>query len=597
MNEKKFGAQVAFLRKEAGLTQDELAQKLHVSPQAVSKWENGHSLPETALLPALARILNIGIDDLFNSGSLVILAAHFGDGIESVDVTKRLNRLTENEGLRITAAAPLLGAPAANERASYLTVKYKTQNGVCYAAVLEGGDLDLTSADAPAVLPADGLVITAGRYGTRRHNYDVMPKIEHYKVFNPSAYHANHETFPSDPANDGTEYLTLVYLNGNGIKMATCAENESLCYHHNRTELIRQQKKEEYFIPDVPKLPFFGSGMECSWAAALTAALQAMGVKITYEEVMGVSGACYRLAFHSPVWDYSSVDGLVAYDYALPGYTAFGYTPVMHGRIEKEERPEHRARITREIRGHMPVLGINLRVAPEWGVICGYAKDGQEFYCRTKYDQPTIENDPEFIKGHPKFNKENLGPYDYLHMDNWPFLLCYFSDKRNPPPPKENLINSLKVFIDCAAKEKEGHYSMGFKAYEVWSADLRDEDFYETCDDEQMARRLNVNQFCTLALLDARKSAHAYLKSSAGLIEGNSLSPVTDCFGKITAIIEGVHISLDSKKALDGIEARQFWTKEKRYAQADAWDEAARLEKEAFGLVEKLLAGVDTALR
>ncbi len=53
------------LRKENGLTQEALADKLCISFQAVSKWENGQSLPDILLLPTLADIFNIGIDELF----------------------------------------------------------------------------------------------------------------------------------------------------------------------------------------------------------------------------------------------------------------------------------------------------------------------------------------------------------------------------------------------------------------------------------------------------------------------------------------------------------------------------------------------------
>ena len=52
-------------RKELGLTQEGLAQKLGVTNQAVSKWESGQSCPDIALLPALADLFGITIDALF----------------------------------------------------------------------------------------------------------------------------------------------------------------------------------------------------------------------------------------------------------------------------------------------------------------------------------------------------------------------------------------------------------------------------------------------------------------------------------------------------------------------------------------------------
>lgn len=63
MNET-LGRRIAGLRKEKGMTQEELAEVLSVSPQAVSKWENDQSCPDISLLPALAEILGITVDTL-----------------------------------------------------------------------------------------------------------------------------------------------------------------------------------------------------------------------------------------------------------------------------------------------------------------------------------------------------------------------------------------------------------------------------------------------------------------------------------------------------------------------------------------------------
>jgi transcriptional regulator with XRE-family HTH domain len=64
MDNSSVGKQILLLRKRNGFTQEELAEKLGVSAQAVSKWENGHALPETAMLPILARLLNCSIDSI-----------------------------------------------------------------------------------------------------------------------------------------------------------------------------------------------------------------------------------------------------------------------------------------------------------------------------------------------------------------------------------------------------------------------------------------------------------------------------------------------------------------------------------------------------
>ena len=58
------GNQILLLRKRNGFTQEELAEKLGISAQAISKWENGHAMPETALLPLLAKLFNSSIDSI-----------------------------------------------------------------------------------------------------------------------------------------------------------------------------------------------------------------------------------------------------------------------------------------------------------------------------------------------------------------------------------------------------------------------------------------------------------------------------------------------------------------------------------------------------
>ena len=70
MDTLKIGRYIQHLRKAAGMTQKELAEKLSISFQAVSKWENGDTLPDTGILLDLCDILNTTADKLLNGGSL-----------------------------------------------------------------------------------------------------------------------------------------------------------------------------------------------------------------------------------------------------------------------------------------------------------------------------------------------------------------------------------------------------------------------------------------------------------------------------------------------------------------------------------------------
>ena len=58
------GKQIAAMRKEKGVKQEELANYVGVSTQAVSKWENG-GVPDTDLLPKIADFFGVSIDTLF----------------------------------------------------------------------------------------------------------------------------------------------------------------------------------------------------------------------------------------------------------------------------------------------------------------------------------------------------------------------------------------------------------------------------------------------------------------------------------------------------------------------------------------------------
>lgn len=68
MDMELIGAQIAFFRKERGLTQAALGEALGVSFQAVSKWERGESLPDTALLIPLTQILQTTVEQLLTGG-------------------------------------------------------------------------------------------------------------------------------------------------------------------------------------------------------------------------------------------------------------------------------------------------------------------------------------------------------------------------------------------------------------------------------------------------------------------------------------------------------------------------------------------------
>ena len=66
MKQEKVGKLIALKRKEKGLTQEQLAEKLGVTNKAVSKWENGKSMSDLAIIQELCKILGVSLTTLLN---------------------------------------------------------------------------------------------------------------------------------------------------------------------------------------------------------------------------------------------------------------------------------------------------------------------------------------------------------------------------------------------------------------------------------------------------------------------------------------------------------------------------------------------------
>ena len=67
MTNPSMGETIYNLRKEKGMTQKDLADKLGITDKAVSKWERNVAYPDTATIPALAEILEVSVEELLNA--------------------------------------------------------------------------------------------------------------------------------------------------------------------------------------------------------------------------------------------------------------------------------------------------------------------------------------------------------------------------------------------------------------------------------------------------------------------------------------------------------------------------------------------------
>ncbi len=105
MREINFARNITELRKKAGVTQEELAEALHISGQAVSKWETGTNQPDTQTLAAIADYFHVSIDYLYYGESVAYddIYARITDRVAAIP--EQMGKESYQEALKIFAAA------------------------------------------------------------------------------------------------------------------------------------------------------------------------------------------------------------------------------------------------------------------------------------------------------------------------------------------------------------------------------------------------------------------------------------------------------------------------------------------------------------
>lgn len=97
----KIGERVKYLRAKRKLTQERLAVILGVSPQAISRWENGTTYPDINMLPSIARYFDVsvdellGMDELRNEEEIALIHSRVHELVEAGDVKEAVVHLRE----------------------------------------------------------------------------------------------------------------------------------------------------------------------------------------------------------------------------------------------------------------------------------------------------------------------------------------------------------------------------------------------------------------------------------------------------------------------------------------------------------------------
>lgn len=107
--EQTLGTRIALLRKQKPMTQEELAEKMGVSSQAVSKWENDVSCPDIQLLPRLARLLGVTVDELLSGKSqdVQMLRPEERKSLDQLTLRVRVSSI-EGDKIKVNVPMPLV---------------------------------------------------------------------------------------------------------------------------------------------------------------------------------------------------------------------------------------------------------------------------------------------------------------------------------------------------------------------------------------------------------------------------------------------------------------------------------------------------------
>ena len=156
--EQTLGKRIMENRKKLGLTQDQLAEKLGVTAQAVSKWENDQSCPDITMLPKLAEIFGTTTDTLLGLSSQPVYQAEVVETDEDEDDEE------ENEGIHIQNGTWEFKWDSGRKDAVFFAVFVLLVGGLMLAAKLLDWNVDFWEILWPSALLVIGLRRTISRF-------------------------------------------------------------------------------------------------------------------------------------------------------------------------------------------------------------------------------------------------------------------------------------------------------------------------------------------------------------------------------------------------------------------------------------------------
>ena len=158
--EKTIGKKLYELRKQSGFTQDYVAEKLGVSAQAVSKWENDIACPDIMTLPNIANLYGISIDELFKN-----------EEVKSNVKFEKTEKINENE-LIFRVYVDTANGDDIKVNLPYLLVKEIINVGKNISGVVAG--VDLSSVDFESIFKMVEMGVLGELVTVKTQNGDII---------------------------------------------------------------------------------------------------------------------------------------------------------------------------------------------------------------------------------------------------------------------------------------------------------------------------------------------------------------------------------------------------------------------------------------
>lgn len=315
----------------------------------------------------------------------------------------------------------------------------------------------------------------------------------------------------------------------------------------------------------------------------LSAVLAQRGVTISDDEILGLSGAAFRIGFWMPDWCPSSTDLLGGFDHTVPLLQALGFEhslliPVSLGDpngpagVAARADGKWREAIVRNIDAGWPVIAASWEESCQYGVITGYLDGGRRWIGRKLGD--------------------TSGSYAVSVYE--PYNILIIGRKTSPMDPRAALRRSLEIAIELAntkAYYRDGSQTSGFAAYDAWIAALAK--LGDAKPEEYIA---DANYQIYTSLVQDRSAAANYLTNHAADL-GPDAKPhilrVAELYRKIAVKLEAEVGNLPASLGADKDGTKHYdtgqWTQAMRQKQITVLREVVTLERQAIQEIEQAL--------